>query len=159
MMLHVTPEAHGYFENMWAWVADHDLGDPENTQTTVAVARGMLIESQGPNWLYATASEHSMSYQYNFVNASNTIAGIIQTEPPYYQATEATQSPGPFNTSRPYPGGPVFPDSSCNGTDLLCNISWAAMIQSTANVTIAGASLYSWFDNYNEACVDTQTSA
>ncbi|KAK0735142.1 hypothetical protein B0T26DRAFT_671326 [Lasiosphaeria miniovina] len=112
---------------MRAWVADHDIDDPENTQIT-----------------------------YNFVNASNTIAGIIQTESPYYQATEATQSPGSFNTSSPYTGDPVFPDSSCKGTDLLCNIGWAAMMQSTTNVTIAGAGLYSWFDNYNEACVDTQ---
>lgn len=22
-MLHLTPEASGYFENMWLWVADH----------------------------------------------------------------------------------------------------------------------------------------
>lgn len=23
LMLHLTPEASGYFENMWLWVADH----------------------------------------------------------------------------------------------------------------------------------------
>jgi hypothetical protein len=25
MMMHVTANASGYFENVWAWVADHDL--------------------------------------------------------------------------------------------------------------------------------------
>lgn len=25
MMMHVTPNAGGYFENVWGWVADHDL--------------------------------------------------------------------------------------------------------------------------------------
>lgn len=25
MLLHVTPTASGYFENLWAWVADHDI--------------------------------------------------------------------------------------------------------------------------------------
>jgi len=25
LLLHVTPEADGYFENTWGWVSDHDL--------------------------------------------------------------------------------------------------------------------------------------
>jgi glucan 1,3-beta-glucosidase len=63
MMLHLTPNSNGYFENMWAWVADHDIDDPANTMVTVAVGRGILFESEGPTWLYGTASEHSMLYQ------------------------------------------------------------------------------------------------
>ncbi|UKZ82498.1 hypothetical protein TrVFT333_010287 [Trichoderma virens FT-333] len=157
MMLHITPEANGYFENVWAWVADHDIDDAQNTQITVAVARGILIESSGPNWLYGTASEHSILYQYNFANTSNTFAGMIQTESPYYQFTEATESPGPFNSSvGMYSGDPTFPDSTCNGTALLCNFAWAVLMQGTTNLTIAGAGLYSWYDNYIETCVDTQ---
>ncbi|UKZ56764.1 hypothetical protein TrVGV298_010605 [Trichoderma virens] len=157
MMLHITPEANGYFENVWAWVADHDIDDAQNTQITVAVARGILIESSGPNWLYGTASEHSILYQYNFANTSNTFAGMIQTESPYYQFTEATESPGPFNSSvGMYSGDPIFPDSTCNGTALLCNFAWAVLMQGTTNLTIAGAGLYSWYDNYIETCVDTQ---
>jgi hypothetical protein len=59
----LTPNSNGYFENMWAWVADHDIDDPANTMVTVAVGRGILFESEGPTWLYGTASEHSMLYQ------------------------------------------------------------------------------------------------
>jgi glucan 1,3-beta-glucosidase len=32
MMMHVTPSSNGYFENVWAWVADHDIDDVTNTQ-------------------------------------------------------------------------------------------------------------------------------
>jgi glucan 1,3-beta-glucosidase len=63
MMMHLTNNSDGYFENVWAWVADHDIDDPTNKQVTVAVARGILIESSGPVWLYGTASEHAMMYQ------------------------------------------------------------------------------------------------
>jgi glucan 1,3-beta-glucosidase len=62
LLLHLTPSSSGYFENVWAWVADHDpdnklnagiteglSGVPENVQTDISVyaARGILIESQG----------------------------------------------------------------------------------------------------------------
>ena len=63
MMLYITQNSNGYFENMWAWVADHDIDDPTNTQVTIAVGRGILLESASLTWLYRTASEHSMLYQ------------------------------------------------------------------------------------------------
>ena len=158
MMLHVTPGSNGYFENMWAWVADHDMDDAQNTMVTVAAARGILLESDGPNWLWGTASEHSMLYQYNFANSTNTLAGMIQTESPYFQFTTATESPGPFkSTVGQFSGDPVFPDSTCNASALLCYFSWALMMQSSTHLTIAGAGLYSWFDAYLEECVDTQS--
>lgn len=159
MMLHITPSSDGYFENMWGWVADHDLDDAQNTMVTVAAARGFLIESTaGPTWFYGTASEHSMLYQYNFHNTSNSFAGMIQTESPYFQGTAATQSPGPFAKSiGKFNNDPVFDNSSCTGTDLSCDISWAVMVNEVNNLTIAGAGLYSWFDNYDQStCVDGQ---
>jgi glucan 1,3-beta-glucosidase len=158
MMLHITPNSNGYFENMWAWVADHDIDDAANTQITVAVARGILIEStQGPTRFYGTASEHSMLYQYNFANATNTFAGMIQTESPYFQFMAATESPGPFNSSIGlFTNDPVFPDSTCAAIPQLCNFGWAVIMEDNVNLTIAGAGLYSWFDNYLQTCVDTQ---
>jgi glucan 1,3-beta-glucosidase len=145
MMMHITPGSNGYFENVWAWVADHDIDDAQNTQVTVAVARGILIEStQGPIWMYGTASEHSILYQYNFVNATNTFAGMIQTESPYYQFTAATESPGPFNSSIGlFTNDPVFPDATCKGTPELCNFAWSMIMYDNTNLTIAGAGLYS----------------
>ncbi|KAK4860839.1 hypothetical protein LT330_004570 [Penicillium expansum] len=158
LILHITPESNGYFENMWLWVADHDIDDPANTQITVGVARGMLVEStSGPTWMYGTASEHSILYQYNFVNATNTLAGMIQTESPYYQFTDATESPGPFNASVGlFTNDPTFPDVTCTASPELCNFAWGVIINENTNLTIAGAGLYSWYDNYLETCVDTQ---
>jgi len=63
MMMHLTNNSDGYFENVWAWVADHDIDDPNNKQVTIAITRGILIESSDPVWLYGTASEHAMMYQ------------------------------------------------------------------------------------------------
>lgn len=57
MMLHITEGGNGYFENMWAWVADHDLDDAQNTMVSVAVARGILIESPGPTWCVSTLAQ------------------------------------------------------------------------------------------------------
>ncbi|KIM96238.1 glycoside hydrolase family 55 protein, partial [Oidiodendron maius Zn] len=158
MMLHITPSSNGYFENMWAWVADHDIDDAANTQITVAAARGILIESDaGPTWLYGTASEHSILYQYNFANSTNTFAGMIQTESPYFQFTTTGESPGPFNSSVGlFNNDPTFPDETCNAAELLCNFAWAVVMEDNTNLTIAGAGLYSWYDNYLETCVDTQ---
>jgi len=74
-MMHVTEKANGYFENVWLWIADHDLEDAANVQITVAVARGLLVEAvHGPTWFYGTSSEHAMLYQYNFFGTKNSFA-------------------------------------------------------------------------------------
>ena len=61
----------------------------------------------------------------------------------YFLSTQAVGHanilPGLFNND------PIFPDSTCKADDLLCNFSWAVMLQGTANLTIAGAGLYSWY--------------
>ncbi|KAK8044972.1 exo-1-3-beta-D-glucanase [Apiospora rasikravindrae] len=178
MMFHMTSKSSGYFENMWGWVADHDLDDPQNTMISVVVARGFLIESKGPTWLYGTSSEHSVFYQYNFYGSANTFAGMIQTESPYFQATPGAESPSFFASSTantlyfgyeyPVPmltppetgifnNDPEFNDPTCKADPLLCNFSWGVMIEATRNLTIAGAGLYSWFSNYDQSvCVDAQ---
>lgn len=95
--------------------------------------------------MLGTASEHSILYQYNFFGTVNTLAGMIQTESPYYQYTTVTESPGPFNASVGlFSNDPLFPDASCSATTLLCSFAWSVVIQATANLTIAGAGLYSW---------------
>jgi glucan 1,3-beta-glucosidase len=59
LMLHITQQATAYVENVWLWVADHDLDMPLHSQTSIYNGRGMLVESQGPVWLYGTSVEHS----------------------------------------------------------------------------------------------------
>jgi glucan 1,3-beta-glucosidase len=48
---------------------------------------------------------------------------------------------------------PTFSD--CDGA-FPCSAAWALQIVSSDNIQITGAGLYSWFQDYDEACVDTQ---
>jgi glucan 1,3-beta-glucosidase len=75
MFMHMTADSSGYFYNVWVWVADYDLDDPNNAnahvgpggipensmvEISVYVGRGVLIESQGPTWFWGAAvSMHS----------------------------------------------------------------------------------------------------
>ena len=78
MLLHVTKTSSAYLENVWAWVADHDLDSgPAQTQIDIYVARGILIESTRATWLYGTASEHCVFYQYQLSNAENVFMGMV----------------------------------------------------------------------------------
>ncbi len=79
-MFHITSTGQAYLENIWLWTADHDIDDAKNSQINVYVARGLLIESTGPVWLYGTSVEHAVLYQYEFYHAKNVFATMIQTE-------------------------------------------------------------------------------
>ncbi|EJP61727.1 Pectin lyase fold/virulence factor [Beauveria bassiana ARSEF 2860] len=161
LMMHLTKSASGYFENMWLWGADHMIDDPDwvdpkndMTQTSIYVARGFLIESTDPTWLYGTASEHAVFYQYNFHSASNLFVGLLQTESPYFQPTPPP--PAPFaDTLGKFPGDP---DYTCTQGDEFsgCDESWSTIMTESDNIFIAAAGIYSWFSTYSQSCIDTQ---
>ncbi|KAL1890787.1 hypothetical protein Sste5346_008112 [Sporothrix stenoceras] len=168
MLLHVTKDASGYFDNMWLWVADHIIGQgalpiaPSSSgglsQMSVYSARGMLVESQKATWLYGTASEHRVFYQYNFKDARNIFTTMLQSESPYYQPTP--QPPAPFEAAVGAIGGD--PDySHCKdgkGGDLDgCDSSWAVIMTGCSNLHVGSAGTYSWFSTYSQNCVDNQT--
>ncbi|KAF2281587.1 pectin lyase-like protein, partial [Westerdykella ornata] len=158
MLMHITPKASGFFDNMWLWVADHLIDDPARQdpknnmdQLSIYVARGILIESQKATWLYGTASEHAVFYQYNFHKAKNIFAGMLQTEPPYFQPMPKAPEPFTGLVGR-YPGDP---DYSCKGADFDgCDTAWAVVLRESSNIMIAGAGTYSWFDKYTQECID-----
>jgi hypothetical protein len=134
------------------------MNDANNTmpQLSVYSARGMLFESTKATWLYGTASEHSVYYQYSFYKAANIHAGMIQTESPYYQPNP--NPPAPFDhQTLIYPGDPDFAMCQVNATSAGCDSSWAVKIERSANITFAGAGLYTWFTVFDESCVDPRT--
>jgi len=149
LMVHLTPSASAYIENMWAWTADHDLdGDG---QVSIFSARGVLIESQTALWLYGTASEHNVMYQYQMHNAQNILGVYFQTETPYFQG--APQAPVPFHYNALY-NDPDY--SSCSNTDK-CGMAWGLRaVGTTSHVYIYGAGHYNFFDNYDQKCLDTE---
>ncbi|ORY59555.1 uncharacterized protein BCR38DRAFT_498288, partial [Pseudomassariella vexata] len=68
----------GCLENIWAWVADHDLdSNVAETQIDTYIAGGILIESTSAIWLYGRASEHCILYQYQLFNFKGILIGIV----------------------------------------------------------------------------------
>jgi len=153
MLMHLTSTSSAYLENVWAWVADHDLDIIEQTQIDIYVARGILIESQGPTWLYGTASEHCVLYQYQLDNAKDLYMGMIQTESPYFQSTP--KAPAPFTSAvGKFPNDPTFSD--CAASSVTCAVSWGLRILDSRNIYLYGGGLYSWFSKYTQTCLDTE---
>ncbi|KAK6522110.1 hypothetical protein TWF281_002677 [Arthrobotrys megalospora] len=156
MLLHLTKQSSAYLENVWAWVADHDVDILDQTQIDIYVARGVLIESTAPTWLWGTASEHSTLYQYQLAGASNVFMGLVQTESPYYQPTPL--GPLPWNVAEGVPGpftdDPSFTDCLIGDIDTYkCAVSWALRILDSSDIYAYGIGFYSWFQDYSQACV------
>jgi len=150
LMLHLAPTSSAYLENVWAWVADHDLDG--NSQVSLYNGRGILSESaNGPVWMYGTASEHSVMYQYNIVNSKNVIMGMIQTETPYYQSSPP--APKPFTMNEKF-HDPDF--SSCPASSQTCAMAWGLRIHKSSDIFVYGAGLYNFFQNYNQDCLKTE---
>lgn len=78
--------------------------------------------------------------------------GMIQTESPYYQSSPA--APEPFSLSSYFPSDPTF--EHCSGGSPGCAFSWGVRILNSSNIYIYGAGLYSWFQKYSQACVQTE---
>ena len=147
LALHLTPSSSAYLENVWVWTSDHDL-DNGHSQISIFNARGVLIEStNGPVWMYGTASEHHTLYQYNLVNTKNVVMGLIQTETPYYQSAPPAPSPFTVNSNL------NDPDFSRCGASLPCAMAWGLRVKGSSDVFVYGAGLYNFFQNYDQGCL------
>lgn len=149
MLLHITEQASAYLENAWMWTADHELDLPDHSQINVYTGRGVLIESQGPVWLWGTASEHHQLYNYQVSSAKNVFMGLIQSETPYYQSNPSALTPF---TPQPAWNDPDF--STC--TTATCRKSWGLRVLNSSDLYVYGAGLYSFFENYAQTCLNTE---
>ncbi|KAI5780044.1 pectate lyase superfamily protein-domain-containing protein [Geopyxis carbonaria] len=151
MLIHIGKTASVYMENVWAWTSDHNLDGPQYDQISVYNARGIYSESTvGPVWMYATASEHNVLYQIQFQNTKNVFVGMFQSETPYFQSNPTAKVPF---TSLSAWNDPDY--SACTTTS--CAKSWALRIINSSNILIYGAGLYSFFENYAQTCIDSQS--
>ena len=142
MQLHITKNSNGYFENVWLWTADHELDQDDHSQIDIYNGRGMLVESQGPVWMYGTASEHSQMSQYQFSGAKDIFYGAIQTETPYYQPNPTAAVP--FTKNDKF----FDPDMS------QAKAAWAVRVtDGSESIWSYGAGTYSFFQNYDQDCV------
>lgn len=147
LLLHVTQSASVYVENCWFWVADHELDFGDHNQIDIYNGRGVLIESKQPTWWYGTSSEHSVLYNYQLNGARNVFMGMIQTETPYFQS----------NPPAPVPFTPQGSDPQFSSSDRLADKAWGLRIVDSSDVLVYGAGLYSFFDNYDQVCLQTES--
>lgn len=79
MLMYVSKTATNlYLENLWLWLADHDLEGPHSAQIIVYSGRGLFIDgSPGPIWLMRTGVEHNIFYQYQIANAKNLYQSLL----------------------------------------------------------------------------------
>ena len=108
------------------------------------------MESQGPVWMYGTSSEHSQLYNYQLANAKDVYMGIIQSETPYMQSNPVATAA--FTPQTTY-NDPTFATCTTN----TCKKSWGLRILDSSDILIYGAGLYSFFDNYDQTCLDTES--
>ena len=151
LLFHLTEKASAYLENAWFWTADHELDLPDHNQINVYNGRGVLIESNGPAWLFGTASEHNQLYNYQISDSSNVFLGLIQTETPYYQANPDALSP--FTPQVDAWNDPDF--SNCETAS--CRKAWGVRVLNSSDTFIYGAGLYSFFENYAQTCLDDES--
>ena len=151
LLLHVTTQASIYLENNWFWVADHELDRSDHEQVDIYNGRGVLIESQGPVWMYGTSSEHSQLYNYELANAKDVYIGIAQSETPYMQSNPDALSGGFTPNAKYY--DPDF--STC--TTSACKKAWGLRVLDSSDVLVYGAGFYSFFDNWSEDCLATES--
>ncbi|KAJ7720935.1 exo-beta-1,3-glucanase [Mycena metata] len=146
--LHLTSESTAYLEGTWVWLADHDLDEPGGGQDMVSIysGRGILSESAGPVWMIGTASEHHVLYQYNLANAKSHYMGLIQTETPYFQPNPV--APAPFTVNKAFKDPAFWSDVSQ---------AWGLWVKSSENILVFGAALYSFYSNYDQACLANVT--
>ena len=151
LLLHITQKATIYLENNWFWVADHELDLADHDQINIYNGRGVLIESTQHVWLYGTSSEHSQLYNYQVANAANIYMGIIQSETPYMQSNPNALAGG-FKPDSRYSD----PDFSTCTTDV-CKKAWGLRVVASSDILVYGAGLYSFFDNYKQECLATES--
>lgn len=148
LIVHITDKASVLMSNNWAWVADHELDLPDHDQISIYNGRGMLIESQGPNWIYGSSVEHSMLYNYQVANAKDLYMGHIQSETAYMQSNPNALVPYPPLSSW---SDPTFEECFA----VTCFKTFGLRIFNSTYILIYGAGLYSFFDNYDSGCLLT----
>lgn len=122
------------------------------TQDMISVysARGVLIESQGPTWLWGTSVEHNVLYQYQLSGATNVVMGLIQTESPYFQVAPA--APAPFSSGLVFADDPTF--TNCLAGSKSCAMSWGVRMIDSSTIYVLSTGLYTWFQAYDQTCIN-----
>ncbi|KAG5927925.1 hypothetical protein E4U42_001567 [Claviceps africana] len=93
--LHLTETSSAYVENTWVWVADDKYEGKAGFN--IAAKGGILIQATNGTWLHGVGAEHWWLYQFNFWEARNVFASMLEAETNHDQGAEAKQlAPTPW---------------------------------------------------------------
>nr|OQO26207.1 hypothetical protein B0A51_06006 [Rachicladosporium sp. CCFEE 5018] len=148
LLLHLTKTASLVMSNNWGWVADHEMDLADHNQIEVYNGRGLLVESQGPVWIYGSSFEHSQLYNYNIANAKEIYMGVIQSETAYMQ-----NNPNSLSNYPPLAGWSDPDFTQCYLPT--CPKTFGLRIFNSTYIYNYGAGLYSFFNNYDGGCLLT----
>lgn len=158
-LLHLTPTSSSYWENSWAWGADHDLDNNRTAQQNPSAAGGILVEATGGTWLLGVGSEHHVLYQYAFINAQNVFSGLAMGESPYWQGNNTlAMAPQPWENLLT----PTDPDFSwCAPDDQQCRMALYMRVVNSSDVTLYSGGFWNFMAGQNRTfCVtDCQDNA
>lgn len=143
LMLHLTKGSSAYLENIGLGAAGHNMDSESQAQAGVVSARGALIESQGPTWLWGTSSDHSLLYQYTLSSVRNLVAGQLQTEAALFKDVEASRH---IVDTSPFPNDP----SPNNSGDTF----FGARILDSAQVQVLSAGTFSLETQINNQALE-----
>ncbi|KAL1849569.1 hypothetical protein Plec18170_007477 [Paecilomyces lecythidis] len=155
--MHLTSSSSVYIENMWGWTADHNL-DGGPSPIIISTGRGLLVESTKGTWLVGTGFEHHWLYNYNFHNAQNVFAGLLQSETPYMEGEGAVETvPAPWTADSDY-GDPDY--SWCAGNDQKCRTALATNVDGGSQIFLYNSAAWAFFEgqwdgNYDHPCDGT----
>ncbi|KAJ4864051.1 pectate lyase superfamily protein domain-containing protein [Trichoderma breve] len=148
LFMHLKSNSQTYLESVWGWSVNRDLdglsGATNGTSQSVAVGRGLLVESKRGTWLVGTAFEHFVLYQYQFVGAENVQALMAQTETVYWQP--APVAPQPWTPDARY-SDPDY--SNCDGSSLQCFMGWSLRVVGGSDLTFYGLGFWQFFNGLN----------
>jgi hypothetical protein len=116
--LHLSKSSSAYVENVWTWLADHEVDSATNSHTRIAARYGVVVEaassttssssssppssddeddddnddSERGTWLIGLASEHFWVANLWIKNAKNVLVTLFQSETNYNQGVGASSS-------------------------------------------------------------------
>lgn len=144
LLLHLTKTSSTYIENGWLWTADHDLNGVATQY--IGTGRGMYVEAQGGTWLVGVSSEHHTLYAFQFKDASNVFAAMLQVETPYWQPSP--RAPAPWTPDAAW----FDPDfAGCKSNITQCYMSWGVRIigSETQRLPLYGVGIWVYFNGPN----------
>jgi glucan 1,3-beta-glucosidase len=146
LALHITSSSSVYLENIWGWCADHYI-DSASTfpgDQIISSGRGLLCEATKGTWLVGTGFEHHWLYNYNFHNAANVFAGLLQAETPYMQGQGAVLTvPAPWTPDSRF-GDPDY--SWCAAGDQMGRTALACNVDGGSDLFFYNGAFWAFFN-------------